>query len=348
MSVAKLVVAFAMLFSVLFNIAPYDAHAAMLSTKQEIELGSKYAKEFEEKYGLVNDAELQERVNFLGQKITNVSDRKDITYTFKVVDNKEVNAVAIPGGFVYVFKGLVDYMPTDEELSGVLAHEVTHVVKRHSVHQMEKNLWTTAITILAGVLSGNSTVANLAPYFGEAVMAGYSRKDEKQADTIGFDYLMRAKNNPYAMYVAMSKLNDLPDKGSYGIFSSHPDSQARLRDAKKRADTLNIPQKVVLVGNSYKVVDGRYTINVGQSVGSTKAEYRAYLLAGGLYRVLEQDKYPDPNKFISSNLRNRADIYYDETYLYSIYREDIHGDQETLDDAVNDFIIILRKWARAR
>lgn len=348
MFLKRFIVSFLVMFITIFTFNVSDIHAAMISTKQEIELGSKVAQDLEKKHGLVNDQELQDRINTIGQRLVLVSERKDIKYSFKVLDSEEVNALAVPGGFIYVFKGLVDYMPTEEELAGVLGHEITHVVKKHSVNQMEKNLWTRALTMLAAVISGNSSVANLAPYLGEAIMAGYSRKDERQADDIGFQYLIKANYNPYAMYVAMSKLNDLPDKGSYGIFSSHPDSQDRLRSAKMKADALKISQKVVREGEKYKVVDGTYSFTVGATVDSTKSEYRAYLLAGGLYNVVKQDKNPDADKFISLSFKNRMDIYYDDIYLYSIYNQDISGDEESLDDAANAWIHKFRNWANKR
>ena len=112
-------------------------------------MGRETAMALEAQYGVVQDYELQERVNRIGQSLVAVSDRQDLEYTFKVLNCDEVNALACPGGFVYVFKGLIDYMPSDSELAGVLGHEVSHIVEKHTVHQIEKQLLTTLLLAVA-------------------------------------------------------------------------------------------------------------------------------------------------------------------------------------------------------
>ena len=114
------------------------AEAGLISKEQEIEMGRQTAMQLEAKYGVVQDYALQERVNRIGQSLVKVSERQDLEYSFKVLNSDEVNALACPGGFIYVFKGLIDYMPSDAELAGVLGHEITHVVKKHTVHQIGK------------------------------------------------------------------------------------------------------------------------------------------------------------------------------------------------------------------
>lgn len=103
--------------------------AGLISQEQEIEMGHETAMALEAKYGLSQNPYLQERVDRIGQRLAAVSGRNDIKYSFKVLNCNEVNALACPGGFIYVYKGLLDYMPTDTELAGVLGHEVGHVAK---------------------------------------------------------------------------------------------------------------------------------------------------------------------------------------------------------------------------
>lgn len=125
--------------------SPPAVQASIISTSEEIKIGQGVAKDLEQKYGVVDDPALQERVTAIGEKIVAVSDRKDLKYTFKVLNSDEINALALPGGFVYIFKGLVDYMPSDDELAGVIGHEVGHIVKRHTVKQIEQNLMMSLI-----------------------------------------------------------------------------------------------------------------------------------------------------------------------------------------------------------
>ncbi len=132
---------FRILFSALityftFCNIPASAEAGMISKEQEIDMGKSTGAQLEAQYGLSQDYLLQEKVTRVGQRLAAVCGRKDIEYTFKVLNSNEINALACPGGFIYVFKGLLDYMPSDAELAGVLSHEITHVVDKHTVHQV--------------------------------------------------------------------------------------------------------------------------------------------------------------------------------------------------------------------
>lgn len=334
------------LFSI-FGAQHQEAQAALISTKQEIDIGKGVAEKLEKQYGLVRDPILQDRVNKIGQSIVAVSDRKDIQYSFKVLDSKEVNALAVPGGFVYLFKGLVDAMPTDEELAGVLAHEVTHVVKRHSIYQMEKQL---LLNIVLMVALRNSDAAALGVLAQNAILSGYSRSDERQADEFGFKYSTAAGYNPYGMLVTMEKLNDIPNKPNYGLFSSHPEGEDRIKAQEKAIAKLGITQKIVSSSSDKaSVVDGSWQFNADRNVGATKALYRAQLLAGAMHLATKRDKVPDPNKFISLSYNNSVDIYYDDIYFYTIYPEDVTAALGgTLNATANNYILLFRQWAASK
>lgn len=185
-----------------------------------------------------------------------------------MLNSDEVNALACPGGFIYVFKGLIDYMPSDAELAGVLGHEITHVVKKHTVHQIEKQLLTTLA--FAIVTKGDLGIAGLAT---QALAAGYSRTDERGADKGGFNLCVAAGYNPYSVVLTINKLEDLAkEQGNpgYGIFSSHPEPEERLKRVMKQIKALKVHPEITLnEDNTARVHEGDWGFNITQTVGKT-------------------------------------------------------------------------------
>ena len=322
--------------------------AAMIGKQQEIDMGRDIGQHLEAQYGVVHDDELQERINRIGQSLVKQSTRQDLTYHFKVLNNDEVNAMACPGGFIYVFKGLVDYMPSDDELAGVLGHEIGHVVKRHTVHQVEKQLALSLLTIIAGAAAGDPGAGiALASTASGALMAGYSRADEGQADAQGIMLTEKAGYNPYSLYVTMCKLNDLAkEKGNpgYGLFDSHPQPELRMKRALAALDPLKISAQVILnKDGSATVKDGNWQFSFLKTVGSDKPEYRARMLAGALYLV-KQHKPVDESHFITVDGDGYSDVYYEDIKIMRLYPQDNLA-QETLSDYAGLVAAHLQKWA---
>ena len=309
---------------VVLGVTP-PAQAGMISLEQEIEMGRETAKSLEAKYGLYQDDAMQERVNRIGQRLAAVSGRTDIEYSFKVLNHNEVNALACPGGFIYVFKGLIDFMPSDTELAGVLGHEVGHVAKKHTVNAIEKRLWTTlALIVATGGRSGMSLIGAAQ----EALFAGYSRTDERGADKEGFYNTVNAGFNPYSMLITANKLEDLSQQGggsSYGLFSSHPEPVERVKRIQKYLKDYDLAPVVVLNENGTATIqEDDWTFNISQDIGGTKAEYRAYMLAGSLW-VARQRGEINPDYFVVYDNGNKADIYYDDIQLLTVYAQDAAG-----------------------
>ncbi len=171
----------------------------------------------------------------------NVKDADGIPLNFKIYDVSEVNAFACPDGSVRVYRGLMDCM-NDEELMGVVGHEIGHVVKRHSKNALKQQLLTGAAIEAAGAAS--NTIATLSSSqlgaIGETLMnANYSRKQENQADDYGYEFLVANDLNPWGMVTAFEKLSSMEgsDAQSYiqKMFSSHPDTKKRIERMSKRA-----------------------------------------------------------------------------------------------------------------
>lgn len=320
-----------------------NVEASLISTSQEIAMGKDVAANLEKEYGVVNDPVIQARVEAIGQKLVSVSDRKNINYSFKVLDTDEINALAVPGGYIYVFKGLLNVMPTDDEIAGVLGHEIGHIVKRHSIMQIEKKL---AMMLLFAVVFKDKAVM-LQDLAQGALMAGYSRSDEGQSDELSFKYTNLAGYNPYASLVTMHKLDDLPNKADYGLFSSHPDGENRIKKMKKRLEGMNLPLKVTINadGSGNVGYDG-WNFHIALASPVDKPLYRAYLMAGALYNIQKSSEELDPNRFIVTyNEENIAEIYYGDFLVHRVYTTDlVNSGFSTIDDLTFSYITSFRAW----
>ncbi|HWR08030.1 M48 family metallopeptidase [Sporomusa sp.] len=320
------------------------AEAGIISTNQEISIGAKVAEQLEKKHGLVDDAALQERITRIGTKLVAVSDRKDLKYSFKVLNSNDVNALAAPGGFVYIFKGLVDYMPSDEELAGVIGHELGHIVRRHSVKQIEKSL---TVSVLFGVAFGDRgpVLQNLAQ---NAIMAGYSRKDEREADQQGFKHTYLAGYNPYSMLITMNKLDDLPDKGTYGLFSSHPEPESRVKLVQKYMKDAKITPQVITDGKKAEVVDNTWKLPAFTvSLDGYKPLYRAYFTAGALYLAAADPGFRS-NRFSVTHTETGAIIYYKDQKIATLSHQDATARGQTLSELTSEFMSKLNEWPAKR
>lgn len=336
-------IAFFLLLTIsIFSSGCSNVEASLISTNQEIAMGKPVAENLEKEYGVLNDPALQARINAIGQKLVSISDRKNITYSFKILDTDDVNALAVPGGYIYIYKGLLNVMPTDDEIAGVLAHEVGHIVKRHSVMQIEKQL---AMMLIFSIVFQDNAVM-LQDLAKSALTAGYSRSDEGQADELSFKYTTLAGYNPYATLVTMYKLDDLPNKSSYGLFSSHPDGENRIKKMKKRLAELNLPFKVTENTNGSSVVsydDWNFQIATASPVD--KPLYRAYLMAGALYNIQKSTRILDPNNFIVTYNENVAEIYYDNFLVHRVYATDlINSGFGSVDDLAFAYLTMFRNW----
>ena len=327
------------------------AEAALIGQKQEMQMGKAAAEQIEAHYGLYQDPVVEERIDRIGQSLAAVCERKDIQYTFKVLNTEEINALACPGGYIYVFKGLLDYMPTDAEIAGVLGHEIGHVVKRHTVKQIEKNMWTQLAAILAAIASGDGDVLAMGMVVSDALAAGYSRADETQADQEGFSYTVKAGYSPYAMFVTLKKLEELSLQSGnpgWGLFDSHPEPEQRLNKIRKLLASLNISPDVYIKEDGTAVVketfsDGTWEFKIARPGGGNTQEYRAELLAGALYQVKQKGPVIHSH-FIVQDEGEKATIYYEDTQLLTVYSEENANFSEAGAYA-NHCTALFRTWA---
>lgn len=218
----------------MYNPATGQEEFILISTEEEIQIGRQVAAEIQQKYPIYRDQRLNERINSIGQKIAAVNDRKDLPYYFIILDDDEINAFTVPGGYVYVFRGLVDFVKTDEELAGVLAHEVGHVAARHIVKKMQAQMgYELIFTLATRGKEEYQSIANFANLAFNLVMLGYSREDEYFADILAVRYMNRAGYNPRAMISFLERLKG-EEKGQEppSFLSTHPGIDERITHIK--------------------------------------------------------------------------------------------------------------------
>src|SRR6185295_1942441 len=219
----------------------------------EIAEGAKAHKEVLEEYGAYDNPKLQAYVNDLGQRLASQSHRANLTWTFTVLDSKEINAFALPGGYVYVTRGIMAYLDSEADLAGVMGHEIGHVTARHgaqrATRQQTAGIGVIAATVLGAVLEvgGVSGATNMASQMSQSAAAGYiasySRDQESQADELGAEYLSRNRYDPQNMVdviqvlksqeqfaADLAKAEGRPVASASNWLASHPANDKRLAD----------------------------------------------------------------------------------------------------------------------
>jgi predicted Zn-dependent protease len=212
-----------------------------VSTQQEVQMGQQEAQQVNAQLPMVQDAEIQNYVNALGNRIAHLTSRGDLQWQYQVVNSDVVNAFALPGGFIYVNRGVLERASNMSELAGVLGHETEHVVRRHSVQQMEQaqgaNVGVGILCALTGVCQSGVAQAAI-NVGGTAVFAKFSRTDEIQADEGGFNNVMRAGISPRGMLTFFQKLlAEEQQSGGGGAtaawFADHPGTTDRIADIQR-------------------------------------------------------------------------------------------------------------------
>ena len=216
--------------------------ACGVSTQQEVEMGQQYAVQINQQLPIVQDPEINRYLNLLGDSIARLTSRTDLTeanaWKFYMVDSKEVNAFALPGGFIYVNRGLVERTQRMDQLAGVLGHEIGHVVRRHSIKQMQQqqgaNIGVTLACVLTSVCNSQAGQAAI-QVGGTAIFARFSRQDEDEADVEGIRNTVRAGISPNgvpAMFQILINERRTNPSAVGGFFATHPLEEDRI-DATK-------------------------------------------------------------------------------------------------------------------
>jgi predicted Zn-dependent protease len=220
--------------------------------ENEVSLGKEAAAQIVKEYKLIKDEDVIKRVNAIGARLSAVANKKEVqagygspkitpfNYTFTVLDDPDVNAFCVPGGYVYVCKGLMDFIQSDHELAGVLAHEVTHASHHHMTFLLRKQAAAntqTAVALLAAML-GNVKGTNMSnlllgmQLYQIARLNSWSREAENDADHGGVTYAHEAGYNPVGLLTFLERLARRPEATDLGIYRTHPVDAERITNVK--------------------------------------------------------------------------------------------------------------------
>jgi predicted Zn-dependent protease len=205
-----------------------------ISQQEEVALGADVAGQVAAELPLIRDAAIVNYITTLGNQLAQISDTRNLTWHFHVVDSKEVNAFAVPGGWIYVNRGLIERATNMSQLAGVLAHEIGHVTRRHSVEQMQQaqgaNIGVTLACTLTGACGGTAAQVAIG-VGGSALFAKFSRADEAEADEEAVTTTIRAGISPNGVpgmfRILMAERQQNPGALD-AFFASHPMAEDRI------------------------------------------------------------------------------------------------------------------------
>lgn len=245
--VLKLCLVAALLASCAANPASRKQDFVLMSEQQELELGQKAAAQVASQMKLMpEDDPLVQYVDKVGQRIARVSDRPELFYRFHVVDDTTINAFALPGGYIYIYRGLLIHMNSEAELAAVLAHEVGHVTARHAVQRYtQAQLYQIGAMVTSVLVPVPQAIGQISDLVANAVISGYGREAELQSDELSVRYIARAGYDVEAtknILQTLKRLDDLDSKIQedttgkrpekyHGAFASHPETRKRIEQA---------------------------------------------------------------------------------------------------------------------
>ena len=230
------------------NPATGGPNLVLMTENREKEIGKEEHEKVLSSMPVYNDEKLQAYVIKVGNKVAAVSDRPDLEYTFTIIDSPEINAFALPGGYVYVNRGLLTFMNSEADLAAVLGHEIGHITARHAVQQQARGALARTAAQVGGLVTAVATgsgyvgsqISQVASIWAQTGLSGYGREDELEADSLGAEYIREAGYDATAMINVVTVLKNQEDfskqinngaGGYHGLFATHPRNDTRLQEA---------------------------------------------------------------------------------------------------------------------
>ncbi len=223
-----------------YNPATHKKEFYFIDQNSEILWGRYLASEILRTKKAVKDGGLNKYINDIGKMIAKASDRRDLEYHFYILKDKELNAFALPGGYVFINSGLLEKV-NEDELAFTLGHEIGHICARHALKRLQASL---GMELILGVALREPKYADIRKGLDiiyNLISLGYSRQDELLADSLGIKYSYRAGFNPYAGITLLKKLKKEGAKHPFVFLSSHPSPDVRIKNIEKIIQELNNP-----------------------------------------------------------------------------------------------------------
>jgi len=207
--------------------------------------------------GIYDDPELAEYVDRIGQRLVAHSSMPNTPFTFTLLDSPDINAFALPGGFIYINRGLLAYLETEAELAGVIAHEIGHITERHHSRRSTSQTTSTILATTAYILTGSGDLYDAAQMVGAEVISGFGRDMELEADAAGATFMHKAGYDADALLSVIGVLKDQemyrrvatktsgkPTGTYHGLYASHPRNDLRLQTVIKTANSLELDDQL--------------------------------------------------------------------------------------------------------
>jgi len=307
----------------------------LLSESDEIKLGQQSDPSIVQMYGVYEDAELQKYLDDLGQKMVKISHRSQLAFDFKLMDSPVINAFAVPGGFVYITRGIMAYLNSEAELAGVVGHEIGHVTARHSAKQ-----YSTAQIANLGLGLGTVLAPEFAQYAGVAAQGigllflKFGRDDERQSDDLGVEYSMKVGYDAREMANFFKTLDKMSAQSSQGglpdWFSTHPNPADRVVDIQKKSEVW----RTKVDAKNLKIVRDGYLNRINGLVYGENPR-QGFVDNNVFYHPDLKFKFPVPAGWNVTNLPTQVQILSaDEkgAILFSI------SSDKSVSDAYSDFL----------
>lgn len=242
----------------------------LMGEQQDIAIGMQYAPEIEKQMGgKIASPTLQNYVNTVGLKVARVSHRRSWDYRFVALNNDSVNAFALPAGYIFITRGMLKQLTTESQLASILAHETAHVVARDTAVMISREIGIGALLSAANSKSSSRSVRTAAGMARQIMGFSFSRRDERDADRAGMDYMVRAGYDPNGMIETMQMLDSQQKERPIEFFSTHPNPENRVAYLKAR-------------------LQSRYRNRQGLKTG--KEDFSKFVLS-----QLKKKRYPGPS-----------------------------------------------------